>query len=140
MRHWLCSPVIHQGCKYAERLPIGLESVIQSVPASVVKGFYDKWYHPGNMAAVVVGDFPNPDAVVKRLRAAMEGCMPRSGAQAPPPVPRVEVAQHAEPRCVAYEDREVVQAQVHLSFKQPRNNTSCPAEYREFVKVRITSP
>ena len=43
--------------QYAERLPIGKESVIRNVPASTVKAFYQRWYRPEHMAVVVVGDF-----------------------------------------------------------------------------------
>lgn len=48
--------------RYAERLPIGLESVIKGVPAATIKAFYDKWYTPDRMAVVVVGDFEAPGA------------------------------------------------------------------------------
>jgi hypothetical protein len=46
-----------QGSKYADRLPIGLEKIIKTVPADVVKGFYQRWYRPQNLAVVAVGDF-----------------------------------------------------------------------------------
>jgi zinc protease len=49
--------LMHQGSKYADRMPIGQESVIRGVSAEVVKRFYQKWYHPGHMAVIVVGDF-----------------------------------------------------------------------------------
>lgn len=50
----------HNTRRYAERLPIGLESIIKGVPASTVKGFYDKWYSPERMAVIAVGDFEDP--------------------------------------------------------------------------------
>ena len=34
------------GLQYADRLPIGLESVIRYVPAETVKAFYDRWSAP----------------------------------------------------------------------------------------------
>lgn len=52
--HW---ELLMRGSKFAERLPIGLESVIKGVPAADVKAFYSKWYHPQFMAVVAVGDF-----------------------------------------------------------------------------------
>jgi len=52
--HW---QLMMKGSKYADRMPIGLESVIRSVPASTVKGFYQRWYRPEHMAIVAVGDF-----------------------------------------------------------------------------------
>lgn len=44
--------------QYAERLPIGLEKVIQMVSSETLKQFYQKWYHLQNMAVIAVGDFP----------------------------------------------------------------------------------
>lgn len=62
--------------QYANRLAIGLESVIRNVPASTVKGFYDKWYNPENMAVVVVGDFQDVDAVVESIKDRLGLCQP----------------------------------------------------------------
>lgn len=55
----MCSYDTFIWLQYAERLPIGLEKVIRSVPAATVKKFYQKWYHLCNMAVVAVGDFPD---------------------------------------------------------------------------------
>jgi zinc protease len=38
------------------RLPIGLTSVIETADRDLLKGFYDRWYRPDNMALVIVGD------------------------------------------------------------------------------------
>ena len=73
--------------QYADRLPIGLESVIRNVPAATVRGFYSRWYRPENMAVIVVGDIQDTAAVVARVTAAMELCRPHSQA-APPQIPR----------------------------------------------------
>lgn len=63
------------GSRYSERLPIGLEKVIRSAPAEVVKGFYQKWYRPEHMAVVAVGDFPDRAAVVELIKEAFGGCV-----------------------------------------------------------------
>lgn len=63
--------------RYAERLPIGLEKVIRTASADVVKGFYQKWYRPEHMAIVCVGDFPDRAAVVDMVREAFAGRVPR---------------------------------------------------------------
>ena len=44
--------------QYVERLPIGLEKVIQIVTPETVQQFYQKWYHLHNMDVSTVGDFP----------------------------------------------------------------------------------
>ena len=53
-------------------MPIGKESIIQNVPASTVKAFYERWYRSENMAVVAIGDFADPDAVVDMIRHQME--------------------------------------------------------------------
>lgn len=67
--------LMHQGSKYADRMPIGLESIIRNVSASTVKEFYDRWYHPAHMAVVVVGDFevrPHVIAATPRMHQNWE--------------------------------------------------------------------
>ena len=51
-------PVIFQGSRYAERLPIGLPEILKNAPRERLLAFYEKWYRPDNMAVVVVGDLP----------------------------------------------------------------------------------
>ena len=55
-------PVIFQGSRYAERLPIGLPEVLQKAPRERLLAFYQKWYRPDRMAVVVVGDIPAAEA------------------------------------------------------------------------------
>lgn len=50
-------PVVFQGSKYAERLPIGLPEVIKGAPRDTLVRFYEDWYRPENMAVIAVGDF-----------------------------------------------------------------------------------
>ncbi len=39
------------------RHPIGLQKIIEGADRALLKGFYDTWYRPDNMAFVAVGDF-----------------------------------------------------------------------------------
>src|SRR6187402_2261514 len=55
-------PVIFQGSRYAERLPIGLPEILKSAPREKLVAFYQKWYRPDQMAVVVVGDIAVADA------------------------------------------------------------------------------
>ena len=56
-RAWPHVVPVLQGSKYADRLPIGKETVIRGVPAETVRAFYKRWYRPEHMCVVVVGDF-----------------------------------------------------------------------------------
>ncbi len=50
------SKVLFKDSRYAERLPIGIPDIIESVPRSRLLDFYNDWYRPDLMAIIVVGD------------------------------------------------------------------------------------
>lgn len=50
-------PLLFKGSRYAERLPIGLEEVIENAPRSEFVAFKNDWYRPNLQAIVAVGDF-----------------------------------------------------------------------------------
>ncbi len=49
-------PVIFNGSQYANRLPIGKDSILKTFSPAVLKRFYTDWYRPDLMAVIVVGD------------------------------------------------------------------------------------
>lgn len=48
---------LFDGSRYKERFPIGDMDIIRGTKREVLKRYYDRWYHPENMAVVIVGDF-----------------------------------------------------------------------------------
>jgi len=56
MKVWL--PLMLNGSKYANRLPIGKDSIIEKFDYSVLRRFYNNWYRPNLQAVIVVGDMP----------------------------------------------------------------------------------
>ena len=55
-------PKIFNGSRYATRLPIGQEAIIQNGSADALRRFYKDWYRPDLMAVVVVGDLEPREA------------------------------------------------------------------------------
>ena len=55
MKQWL--PVFFKDSHYADRLPIGKMSVVDSCPPSAIRRFRHDWYRPDLQAVIVVGDF-----------------------------------------------------------------------------------
>jgi len=49
-------PKLFEGSKYAERLPIGIDSIIKNAKYESLRRFYRDWYRPDLMAVIVVGD------------------------------------------------------------------------------------
>jgi zinc protease len=59
-------PIMFQGSKYAERLPIGLPDILKKAPREALVRFYKDWYRPENMAVMVVGDI-DPAQIEKEI-------------------------------------------------------------------------
>lgn len=61
-------PVIFRGSRYAQRLPIGLDQIIEHAPYDAVKRFHSDWYRPNLQAVVAVGDFDpaQMEAMIKK--------------------------------------------------------------------------
>ena len=49
-------PIQYAGSLYAQRLPIGKDSILKNFSYDAVKRFYKTWYRPDNMAVIIVGD------------------------------------------------------------------------------------
>ncbi|DBA85638.1 TPA: hypothetical protein ACH3X1_005214 [Trebouxia sp. C0004] len=124
--------LIMQGTKYAERLPIGKEDIIQGIPASKVLAFYKRWYRPENMAVIAVGDFADPQAVVGMIEHHMAKCQ-ASGDNASK-IPRYELSPHSQPRLSAFVDQEQQHANIHITFNHPRGQISTPAAFVNFLQ------
>lgn len=62
-------PALYPGCKYGERLPIGLMEIVDNFEPEVLRAYYRKWYRPDNQAIIVVGDVDvdHVEAVIKDL-------------------------------------------------------------------------
>ncbi|MEO9021938.1 MAG: insulinase family protein [Ginsengibacter sp.] len=82
-------PKLFAGSLYANRLPIGLDSIVKNAPYDVVKSFYKEWYRPNLMAVIVVGDIDpaKAEAMVKKYFGAIKNPVnekPRTYAEVPP--------------------------------------------------------
>lgn len=50
-------PAIFKGSLYANRLPIGIDSILQNFKHETLSQFYKDWYRPDLEAVIAVGDF-----------------------------------------------------------------------------------
>ncbi|ESQ42744.1 hypothetical protein EUTSA_v10012682mg [Eutrema salsugineum] len=125
--HW---QLMMEGSKYAERLPIGLEKVIRSVPAATVKQFYQKWYHLCNMAVVAVGDFPDTKTVVDLIKTHFED---KRSSSNPPEIPVFPVPSHEETRFSCFVESEAAGSAVMISYKMPVSDLKTVKDYRDML-------
>jgi zinc protease len=64
-------PVIFNGSRYAERLPIGEKEILENFDPEVLMEFYRDWYRPDLMAVVVVGDI-EPNDIEEKIKKHFE--------------------------------------------------------------------
>jgi len=119
-------PVLLQGSRYAERLPIGTPEVIKGAPRERLAAFYDTWYRPDQMAVVVVGDI-DPAEAEKLVRARFDDIARRAT-----PVPTVDrrIPPHADTLYSVATDPEAQGWTVTLSFKSEAKEQRTVGDYR----------
>src|SRR5581483_5903053 len=74
-------PVMLNGSKYAERIPIGTRENLESFAPALAVQFYRDWYRPDLMSVVAVGDF-DADSMVAAIGARF-GAIPMPVGAAP---------------------------------------------------------
>ncbi|MFG0251632.1 MAG: insulinase family protein, partial [Phycisphaerales bacterium JB038] len=61
-------PAMFPGSRLAERLPIGLQEVIENADRETFVNFYETWYTPGRMTLLVVGD-AEPQRLIEQIES-----------------------------------------------------------------------
>ena len=107
-------PAILNNSRYAQRLPIGKDSIIRTFNPAVLRDFYKTWYRPDLMAVVAVGDFD-----VKKVEAMIRekfGRIPK--ATTPTPRPTYTIPAHKDTKVVIVTDNEQPNTIVQLIYKR----------------------
>jgi zinc protease len=122
-------PVLFSGSRYAERLPIGLKSVLETYKPATLRRFYDTWYRPDLMAIVAVGDFDKRqiESLVKRYLGAIPPAVaPKARALFPVPA-------HDSTLVSINSDKEATRSVIRLLYKQPKRYNTTAATYRQHL-------
>ena len=126
-------PVIFQDSRYAERLPIGNEEVLQAATAERLRDFYDDYYRPDLMAVVVVGDV-DADAVVGMIEDDFGDLETPSGA---PARASYDLPGHDETLVTVVTDPELPQGTVQVLLKREPETARTEADYERSVTVSL---
>jgi zinc protease len=132
-------PVMLQGARHAERLPIGTVEVLERASAADLRGFYERWYRPDLMAVVAVGDL-DPEAMEGLIRTLFDDLERPADA---PERPTFPVPAHAETLFSVVTDPELSLTQVELLHKDAEEAAaSGPGRetvggYRERLAARL---
>ncbi len=121
-------PVIFEGSRYGQRLPIGTMEVIDNFPHQEIRDYYKRWYRPDLQAIIVVGDI-DVDAIEAKIKEQFGPIqMPAD------PAERVwfEVPDNEEPIVAFAKDKELPYVQTMVMYKHdpvPVEMRNTPAFY-----------
>jgi zinc protease len=126
-------PVLLEGSRYANRLPIGDVELLRTFPHEALTRFYRDWYRPDLMAVIAVGDFDK--AEVERMIRERFSRMPAPAA--PTQLPVIEIPQRAGTRVSIATDAEATSTSLTMfSLVPPRDHLTF-AGYRDRTIERL---
>ncbi|MEI6950444.1 insulinase family protein [Paraflavisolibacter sp. H34] len=131
-------PRMFNGSKYADRLPIGKDSVLKTFRHQALKEFYKQWYRPNLMAVIVVGDI-DPAEAEKKIKAHFGKFTNPVGARPRPAITSIPV--RTKPEAMVLTDEEATNTALQIfTYIKPAKKAVTWADYREaVVKELMTS-
>jgi len=124
-------PKLFNGSKYAVRLPIGSDSILQNFKPEVLQRFYKQWYRPNLMAVIVVGDI-DPAVAEQKIKAHFSGFTNPANAKARPSI--IPIKERTTPEAMVLTDEEATNTILQVfNFIRPAKKIKTWADYRESV-------
>jgi zinc protease len=124
-------PTLFNGSKYAERLPIGKDSILKNFNYATLERFYRQWYRPNLMAVIVVGDI-DPAEAEKKIRAHFGKYKNPSNAPVRPAITPIKQRTTAETMVLTDEELPNTVVQMINSMK-PSVKIKTWADYRRSI-------
>jgi zinc protease len=97
---WL--PLYFNNNRFANRLPIGKDSIIKNFPPDAIRQYYRDWYRPDLMAVAVVGDI-NKDEALAMIKKHFSTIPVHKN---PRPLPAIEFPAYTENKSIVLTDKE----------------------------------
>jgi len=130
-------PKLFNGSKYAERLPIGKDTILKTFDPATLERFYRQWYRPDLMAVVVVGDI-DPGEAEKKIKAHFGGFKNPTNEKLRPPITPIATRTKAE--AMVLTDDEATNTILEIfNYITPARKTKTWADYRESVKREVVN-
>lgn len=108
-------PQIYDEYQYRQ-MPIGTMEVVMNFDPDVLRAYYHKWYRPDQQGIVIVGDFDAAEMEKKVVAMFTPIEMPANAAPREYP----QVSDNKEPIYFAFQDKELTNSRVTLSFKSDK--------------------
>ncbi len=126
-------PVILNHSRYADRLPIGVDTVLRNFQKATILKFYKDWYRPDLQALIVVGDI-NVDSIeaqIKKLFGDLKNPVNER------PRTKYTVSLSGKNQFVAVTDKEFPYTVIEVLIKHKMLPQGTKEEYFEWTKRNL---
>src|SRR5213595_3955295 len=128
-------PKLMNGSKYAERIPIGKDSILKNFKPATLESFYRQWYRPNLMAVIVVGDI-DPAEAEKKIKAHFSGFKNPANPQPRPAITAIKA--RTKPDAMVITDDEATNTVLEIfNYISPSKKVKTWGDYREAVKREL---
>jgi zinc protease len=130
-------PKLFNGSKYAERLPIGKDSILKTFSPATLERFYRQWYRPDLMAVIVVGDI-DPAEAEKKIKAHFSGFKNPANEKPRPSITPIRARTKADAMVLTDDEATNTILEV-FNFITPAKKVKTWADYRESTKRELVN-
>jgi len=122
-------PMLLNNSRYAVRIPIGLDTVLDNFKRPQIYRFYHDWYRPDLQALIIVGDV-NADSLVKVVKATFGDLKNPLHER---PRPKYTVPLDGKNHFMAVTDKEMPSTEAEIIIKHPALPLKTAADYRKAI-------
>jgi zinc protease len=118
--------LILNGSRYSQRLPIGIDAVLNGFKPETIRRFYHDWYRPDLQALIVVGDIDvnQMEEQVKKKFGDLKNPANEK------PRPKYGVSLNGKNKFIAVTDPEMTSTEIEVLIKHPEAGLKTEADYR----------
>jgi len=122
-------PLLLNHARYADRLPIGLDTVLNNFKPEAIRRFYQDWYRPDLQALIVVGDI-NVDEIEKDIKTQF-GNLKNPANEKPRTIYTVSLT--GKNQFISVTDKENRATSAEILIKHTEQETKTAAGYRNLI-------
>ncbi len=127
-------PRLFEGSKYADRLPIGIDSIIRNAKYESLRRYYKEWYRPDLMSVIVIGDI-DPGKAEGLIKKHFNGLANPSNSRVRPGIP---VPPYAKSSGLVVTDKEATSNVIQIHYSAIPNPPDATLNgYREDIVKNI---
>jgi zinc protease len=129
-KYW---PVILNGSRYANRLAIGDEAVLNNFKPEIIRQYYHDWYRPNLQALIVVGDINvnQMERIIKTKFASLKNPLHEKTRI------RYTIPLTGKNQFITVTDKEMTSTVVRMLIKHPAEKMQTEKDYRLAVIIEL---